>query len=147
ALADKLDTIVSFFSVGETPSGSRDPFAVRRAAIGVIALMVSGSLRVPLQLAVRELVYLLGRQTEARLLADEAVRTFLKLKPNDAVLISDALGRIRESTAIDAGVDMSAIAAMDKLLPAMEAAFNPDKWQPGVLEFFADRLKVQQRDA
>lgn len=38
ALADRLDTLFSFFSIGEAPTGSRDPFALRRAALGIIAL-------------------------------------------------------------------------------------------------------------
>jgi glycyl-tRNA synthetase beta chain len=39
ALADKLDTIVGFFSIGEKPTGSRDPFALRRAALGVLRIL------------------------------------------------------------------------------------------------------------
>jgi glycyl-tRNA synthetase beta chain len=48
ALADKIDTLVGFFGIGETPSGSRDPFALRRAALGVIRLILENEL--PLQL-------------------------------------------------------------------------------------------------
>jgi glycyl-tRNA synthetase beta chain len=48
ALADKLDTLVGFFAIGERPTGSRDPFALRRAALGVIRLVVENRLRVPL---------------------------------------------------------------------------------------------------
>ncbi|HLJ19390.1 MAG TPA: glycine--tRNA ligase subunit beta [Stellaceae bacterium] len=49
ALADKIDTLVAFFSIGETPTGSRDPFALRRAALGVIRLIIENELRVPLR--------------------------------------------------------------------------------------------------
>ena len=48
ALADKIDTLVGFWSVGEKPTGSRDPFALRRAALGVIRLVVENKLRLPL---------------------------------------------------------------------------------------------------
>ena len=48
ALADKIDTLVGFFSIGETPTGSRDPFALRRSALGVIRLIIENKLRVPL---------------------------------------------------------------------------------------------------
>lgn len=48
ALADKIDTLVGFFSIGETPTGSRDPFALRRAALGVIRLVIENKLRLPL---------------------------------------------------------------------------------------------------
>jgi glycyl-tRNA synthetase beta chain len=49
ALADKLDTLASFFAIGEKPTGSRDPFALRRAALGVIRIVLANGLRLPLR--------------------------------------------------------------------------------------------------
>jgi glycyl-tRNA synthetase beta chain len=49
ALADKLDTLVGFFSIGEKPTGSKDPFALRRAALGIIRLVVENGLRLGLR--------------------------------------------------------------------------------------------------
>ena len=48
ALADKIDTLVGFFSIDEKPTGSKDPYALRRAALGVIRLIIENRLRVPL---------------------------------------------------------------------------------------------------
>lgn len=48
ALADKIDTLVGFFGVGEKPTGSKDPFALRRAALGVIRLVLENNLRLSL---------------------------------------------------------------------------------------------------
>jgi glycyl-tRNA synthetase beta chain len=48
ALADKLDTLVGFFGISEKPTGSRDPFALRRAALGVIRLAMETNARLPL---------------------------------------------------------------------------------------------------
>ncbi len=48
ALADKIDALVALFAVGEKPTGSRDPFALRRAAQGVIQLVLENGLRLPL---------------------------------------------------------------------------------------------------
>ena len=48
ALADKIDTLVAFWLIGETPTGSRDPYGLRRAALGVIRLIVENRLRVGL---------------------------------------------------------------------------------------------------
>lgn len=45
ALADKLDTLVGFFGIGEEPTGSKDPFALRRAALGIIRLVRENSLQ------------------------------------------------------------------------------------------------------
>jgi glycyl-tRNA synthetase beta chain len=48
ALADKLDTLVSFFAIGEKPTGSKDPYALRRAALGVIRIVLQTRTRLPL---------------------------------------------------------------------------------------------------
>ncbi|MER2195184.1 glycine--tRNA ligase subunit beta [Methylobacterium brachiatum] len=48
ALADKLDTLAGFWSIDEKPTGSKDPFALRRAALGVIRLILENGLRLPL---------------------------------------------------------------------------------------------------
>jgi glycyl-tRNA synthetase beta chain len=49
ALADKLDTLKGFWSIDEKPTGSRDPFALRRAALGVIRIVTDNNLRFPLE--------------------------------------------------------------------------------------------------
>jgi glycyl-tRNA synthetase beta chain len=46
ALADKLDSLAGFFAIGEAPTGSRDPFALRRAALGVIRILFENNIRV-----------------------------------------------------------------------------------------------------
>ena len=49
ALADKLDLLTGFWSIDEKPTGSRDPFALRRAALGVIRIVTDNNLRLPLK--------------------------------------------------------------------------------------------------
>jgi len=49
ALADKLDSIVGLFAIGQPPTGSKDPFALRRSAIGVLRIMVENELDLDLQ--------------------------------------------------------------------------------------------------
>ena len=48
ALADKLDMLVGFWAIDEKPTGSKDPYALRRAALGVIRLVLENGLRLPL---------------------------------------------------------------------------------------------------
>ncbi|WP_213737923.1 glycine--tRNA ligase subunit beta [Bradyrhizobium sp. dw_411] len=48
ALADKIDTLVGFWAIDEKPTGSKDPYALRRAALGVIRILISNDLRIPL---------------------------------------------------------------------------------------------------
>ncbi|SEL24690.1 glycine--tRNA ligase subunit beta [Halomonas daqiaonensis] len=58
ALADRLDTLTGIFGIGQRPSGTKDPFALRRAAIGVINILVKGKLALDL----RELLELAAAQ-------------------------------------------------------------------------------------
>ena len=62
ALADKLDTLVGFFAIGEKPTGSKDPFALRRAALGVIRLILENRLRLPLRAVFRQALAGYGEQ-------------------------------------------------------------------------------------
>ena len=48
ALADKIDTLVQFFAIGQPPTGSKDPFALRRAALGAIRIILENGLRIRL---------------------------------------------------------------------------------------------------
>jgi len=102
SLADKLDTLVAFFYANEKPTGSRDPFALRRAALGVIELLVRNGLRLGLW------------ETIARSLAGMTSQ-----------VCSHGMTEA-SSDAHDAGMKLA-------------FATLPD--------FFADRLKVQQREA
>ncbi len=52
ALVDKFDTLAGFFSIDERPTGSRDPFALRRAALGIVRIVLENGLRLPLRPAI-----------------------------------------------------------------------------------------------
>ena len=54
ALADRLDTLVGFFAAGERPTGSGDPYALRRAALGIIRLVLENGIRLKLREAFRK---------------------------------------------------------------------------------------------
>jgi len=49
ALADKIDTLTGFWAINEKPTGSKDPYALRRAALGVIRIVIDNNLRLPLK--------------------------------------------------------------------------------------------------
>jgi glycyl-tRNA synthetase beta chain len=63
ALADKIDTLVGFFAIDEKPTGSRDPYGLRRAALGVIRLILENKLRLPLQRIFWEAVSILTSES------------------------------------------------------------------------------------
>ncbi|MGV1682744.1 glycine--tRNA ligase subunit beta [Sphingopyxis sp. NJF-3] len=118
ALADKLDTLAAFFSIKAKPTGSKDPFALRRAVLGVIAIVLENGLR----LSLRDAAYY------AALLRVEAakVTNVQALKVPD--VIRDVAGDHAQGYLLDIECDENFVY---EELP----------------EFVADRLKVQQREA
>lgn len=54
ALAEKIDTLVGFFSINEKPTGSKDPFALRRASLGIIRLIIENNLRIDLSKSIEK---------------------------------------------------------------------------------------------
>ena len=87
ALADKLDTLISMFAIGEKPTGSKDPFALRRAALGVIRIVLENGLRLPLlpllahipmkTIALHAAAEKLAEKTEAKLTHPDRVGKYL----------------------------------------------------------------------
>jgi len=77
SLADKLDSLVGFFAIDEKPTGSKDPYALRRAALGVIRIILENKLRLPLREA---LAHALGGyealKVDAKKTADEVLDFF-----------------------------------------------------------------------
>lgn len=65
SLADKIDTLVGFWTIDEKPTGSRDPYALRRAALGVIRLIVENELRVPMLAVFAQSAALYGSTADA----------------------------------------------------------------------------------
>jgi glycyl-tRNA synthetase beta chain len=54
ALADKIDALIGFWAIDEKPTGSKDPYALRRAALGVIRIIIENNLRLPLSAIVED---------------------------------------------------------------------------------------------
>ena len=71
ALADKIDTLAGFWAIEEKPTGSKDPFALRRAALGVIRLILENDVRMrlsqPVGVALMRHVYLISRRDAVKL--------------------------------------------------------------------------------
>ena len=77
SLADKIDTLVGFFAIDEKPTGSKDPYALRRAALGIIRIVLDNNLRLPLRPLI-EHAYRLGGHAEANgtAIADALIEFF-----------------------------------------------------------------------
>ncbi|MDP9424181.1 MAG: glycine--tRNA ligase subunit beta [Pseudomonadota bacterium] len=135
SLADKLDSIAAFFAVDERPSGSKDPFALRRAALAAIRIILANELRIELVRPVIDSVVAVLVENESR-----AIMTDNQLLKD----MLDAIGR-EDARAIEAKIAVNelAIRKLKGINPKSQAVVAVK----GTLEFFADRLKVQQRDA
>ncbi len=101
ALADKIDTLTGFWAIDEKPTGSKDPFALRRAALGVIRLVLGNGLRLRLSeiadealgktVFAREIT--IARQDEQPFMADDLLRQFpnASIPGEDSEKIADLL--------------------------------------------------------
>jgi glycyl-tRNA synthetase beta chain len=131
ALADKIDTLVGFWAMDEKPTGSKDPYALRRAALGVIRLVLENRIRFSLiSTIVHPLRFVLvhmnvATQRSLRVLpASENPQTAAKF-----TLLAAAAQEIGARLRLRAGIQQD----------EREIAIS-------LLAFFADRLKVQLRE-
>ncbi|MBY6046655.1 glycine--tRNA ligase subunit beta [Vannielia litorea] len=132
ALADKLDTLTGFWAIDEKPTGSKDPFALRRAALGVIRLVLNNNLRLHLD-----------RLIDAQLLRHEIEPDGTKAAAlRDALLAEIARHGVfgAAARAVIDGIEGDAPEWIEKV-----TAHSPDT-SDDLLAFLHDRLKVHLRD-
>jgi glycyl-tRNA synthetase beta chain len=99
ALADKLDTLAGFFAIDEKPTGSKDPFALRRAALGVIRLILENRVRLSLRVAFGQALAGYRRQSEVEktIVVDELLTFFgdrLKVHLRTSGVRHDLIGAV-----------------------------------------------------
>jgi glycyl-tRNA synthetase beta chain len=142
-IADKIDTLVSFFSIGEKPTGSRDPFALRRAALGFLQILTRNGLRIPL----------------GDVLTQAAVLVIVsRLGALSSVTFPDLLDSDDHEHEITAEVGSFTYRHGDHVVVRWKAEQTPNiergriieevqDLAEAILDFLEDRLKVQQREA
>jgi len=131
SLADKLDTLVGFFMIMEKPTGSKDPYALRRAALGIISLIVKNEIRLSFFNAYLMTAFFSAGDSVAK--SHEMLRRRLlksKLDPNIS-FTDEELELLRDVGANPMEWVRTAVIAMGH----------------DTIAFLADRLKVQQREA
>ncbi|MBK1634713.1 glycine--tRNA ligase subunit beta [Rhodovulum adriaticum] len=144
ALADKLDTLAGFWAIDEKPTGSKDPFALRRAALGIIRIILEHDLRIGLErlIDMQLLTHVLALNLDT---AEERDRFFLEHLVDEIArhgvfgaafhAVIDKLTHKDEPVEIEEG---TWLARLRKSLPEMS---------DDLLAFFHDRLKVHLRGA
>jgi glycyl-tRNA synthetase beta chain len=136
ALADKIDTLVGFWAIDEKPTGSKDPYALRRAALGVIRIVIDNELRLPLR---TQLWHHFGAITRDEALS-EAIAVLHPL--HDQIVELSA-------TDIELAVKLEVLVSEKSRQvagPVLVQAHSYLKQTRDLLAFFADRLKVQLRE-
>jgi glycyl-tRNA synthetase beta chain len=132
ALADKIDTLVGFWAIDEKPTGSKDPYALRRAALGVIRIILDNNLRIKLSgLLVSPVMRVLDKHV---LLTDTEQHSTMRSQLWQAAASHEAVLAIL-SKLLDYGVNPKWLVEEKLRKPIVE-----------LLSFFADRLKVQLRE-
>jgi glycyl-tRNA synthetase beta chain len=136
ALAEKIDTLVGFWAIGEKPTGSKDPYALRRAALGVIRIILENQLRLPLRT-------ILWRHF-APVRRDEALAEAIALlHPLHEHIVNLSASDIELAVKLQALVSDRSHGVVGPVL----VQAHSDLDQTGdLLAFFADRLKVQLRE-
>jgi glycyl-tRNA synthetase beta chain len=119
ALADKIDTLIGFWAVDEKPTGSKDPYALRRAALGVIRIILEGNLRIPLLTA---------------RISDHFGVVFVAIR--------------HRQFEIDRRIETTTGGKIERTEPPLPLIVGapPYPRQLDLLAFFADRLKLQLRE-
>ena len=129
ALADKLDTLIGFWAIDEKPTGSKDPYALRRAALGVTRIILENALRIPMRIV----------------LSDHASRYMgaLDKEFSNNIKIVGENHRAKKNGETPPHDLRLADKANEKLGEWMDGI---DAIRKDLLAFFADRLKVYLRD-
>jgi glycyl-tRNA synthetase beta chain len=136
ALADKIDTLVGFWAIDEKPTGSKDPYALRRAALGVIRIVLDNTLRLSLVPALMRSMHqhIAKAYYESRGRDVQDIETIARKMQSEE--LQELADRFAGATkAIDPDTDA---------LPGLEDYVDPKVVD--LLSFFADRLKVQLRE-
>jgi len=157
ALADKLDTLVGFWAIDEKPTGSKDPYALRRAALGVIRLILDGGLSISQSPLIRD-HYLCLRsqiaQTRAVLFPEHGggvvsvyITEYFHSKRPDVATKAKLASDDQDFKIYEEERDSKhggSLGYPDTKFIGPLASLNSVK--TGLLIFLADRLKVQLRD-
>ncbi|WP_024279989.1 glycine--tRNA ligase subunit beta [Xanthobacter sp. 126] len=135
ALADKIDTLVGFWAIDEKPTGSKDPYALRRAALGVIRIVLENGIRLRLLKILPVPFALLLNQDRVKQIKEK----YEALAGVSASFGESMTNALHEEAQKDVGLDSIKKVVKERGPDTLETALD-------LLAFFADRLKVYLRD-
>ncbi|EWC42337.1 glycine--tRNA ligase subunit beta [Pseudomonas stutzeri] len=145
AVADKLDTLVGIFGIGMLPTGSKDPYALRRAALGVLRILIEKQLDLNLVEAVNFAIGQFGTQVKSAGLADQVLEfIFDRLRAryeDEGVDVAAYLSvrAVQPGSALDFDQRVQAVQAF-RTLPEAEALAAANKRVSNLLSKFEAKL-------
>ncbi|CJL04694.1 glycyl-tRNA synthetase subunit beta [Streptococcus pneumoniae] len=145
AVADKLDTLVGIFGIGMLPTGSKDPYALRRAALGVLRILIEKQLDLNLVEAVNFAIGQFGTQVKSAGLADQVLEfIFDRLRAryeDEGVDVAAYLSvrAVQPGSALDFDQRVQAVQAF-RTLPEAEALAAANKRVSNLLAKFEAKL-------
>ena len=126
SLAEKLDTLVGIFGIGKLPKGDKDPFALRRSAIGILRILVENKLAIDIEAMINSVVDIYGSKLSNADTASQ-VHTFLldRFKPfyQDQDISGDVVSAVmtqKPSSAIDFDARIKAVTAFKQMDSAVD---------------------------
>ncbi|MCF6754882.1 glycine--tRNA ligase subunit beta [Pseudomonas stutzeri] len=145
AVADKLDTLVGIFGIGMLPTGSKDPYALRRAALGVLRILIEKQLDLDLVEAVNFAIGQFGERVKQQGLADQVLEFIfdrLRARYEDEGVDTAAYLSVRAvqpGSALDFDQRVQAVQAFRRL-PEAEALAAANKRVSNLLSKFEAKL-------
>ena len=136
ALADKIDMLVGFWAIDEKPTGSKDPYALRRAALGVIRIVLDNELRLPLRVT-------LWRHFGAVARDEQLAHAIALLHPLQEDIVKLSASDVELALKLEVLIDEKSRQVTGPVLVQAHAYLHQTQ---DLLSFFADRLKVQLRE-
>ncbi|AYG65370.1 MULTISPECIES: glycine--tRNA ligase subunit beta [unclassified Rhizobium] len=159
ALADKLDTLVGFWAIDEKPTGSKDPYALRRAALGVVRILLERGVRADLLKVmncavriyamaqmekIRQIHQFQGNPSEQREFLDHHRIPYMRAFNASTGITSGVTGHPSYFNFVWFSADL--FREMADLFPIWQHEYSPLSGESDLLAFFHDRLKVYLRD-
>jgi glycyl-tRNA synthetase beta chain len=139
ALADKLDTLVGIFAIGQKPTGEKDPYALRRAAIGVLRIMIECGLDLDLQELLGATAALLSDKVDGAAAQEEVFEFMLErlrayyLDRDVPLDVFDAVSALRPARPLDFDKRIKAVSAF-RALPEAESLAAANKRVGNILK-------------
>ncbi|WP_340587669.1 glycine--tRNA ligase subunit beta [Erythrobacter alti] len=145
AISDKVEALSSFFAIGLRPTGSKDPYALRRAALGLIRIILETKQRIDLRLLVGFAILELCTQKYDKVIAyiDE---NYGQVPDYNTELDFDAERGLLTYKGFEANIAPDLLLDMQLALLVQDGN-EVERFQDEVFDFIVDRLKVQQREA